>query len=104
MPPSNRIRVLGPVHFTGIAQNMLVCDLICRRILRVSLPTDILLSIYEKTIKEERKLKKQNKKKKQQLPYTPESGNNVYYRDKGARRKRCKTKVKIKRAMRYSGR
>ena len=96
------MRALGPVHFTGIAQNVLVCDLICRRILRVSLPTDILLSIYEKTIKEERKLKKQ--KKKQQLQDVPESGNNVYYRDKGARRKRCKTKVKIKRAMRYSGR
>jgi len=101
MPPSNRIRALGSVHFTGIAQNVLVCDLICRRILRVSLPTDILLSIYEKTIKEERKLKKQKKK---QLPDTPESGNTVQYRDKGARRKRCKTKVKIKRAMRYSGR
>lgn len=99
-PSKQHLEVFHFPNATNLMRNVLVVDLVCRRILHISLPSDILLSIFKITQKEERKLKKQTK----QLPDTPHSGEQTYTRERGAHRQRCKTKVKIKRAMRYYGR
>lgn len=101
MPPSKSPARREAVTFsdaTDIMRNVLYIDLICRRILHTPLPTDILYQIFIKTRKEERKIKK-----KKELPQNPDSGA-IQLRERGARRKRSKTKVKIKRAVRYHGR
>ena len=99
-PSKMRSDVLHFPDATDLMRNVLTVDLVCRRVLHISLPNDILLCIFKITQKEERKLKKQKK----QLPETPHSGDQTYTRERGAHRQRCKTKVKIKRAMRYYGR